>query len=216
MRSLEVPSDLQDGAAWDTYWENHLKVGFGPPLFDMLIHDQDLVGVMRTANLSTVLCVGNGMSMEPRALAAAGFAVTALDVAPRVTSFASRVPLDDEYIARLIGEAGQRPGGHASFVTGDVFDAAVCPGPYDVVIERRTAQNYAADDRIGAFLAGTARRLANRGVFVSHAHDARWQPGRQPQHLPGEWFASTDWTIWPGSVTGVVEGRVAWLLTSTG
>jgi hypothetical protein len=125
MKQLDPPADLTDGAAWDQYWENHIKLGIGPPLYDMLIHDGDLVRSMREAHLSTVLCVGNGMSMEPRALAAAGLTVTALDVAPRVTSFARRVPLDEEEIARIIGNVERHPAGTVEFVTGNALDPAV-------------------------------------------------------------------------------------------
>jgi SAM-dependent methyltransferase len=213
---LEPPAVLTDGAAWDRYWENHLRLGFGPTMFDMMIDDGDLVRSMRDARLFTVLCVGNGMSMEPRALAAAGLAVTALDVAPRVTSFASRVPLDDEYIARLLGGTGQRAGGTVEFATGSAFDPIVCPGPFDVIIERRTAQNYAATNSMPQFLAAVARRLAPRGLFVSHFHDGGWRPGKPETHLPGEWFTSNGWPIVRGKHAGPVSRQMAWLIRSTG
>ncbi len=216
MKLLQPPEDLLDGEAWDTYWENHLKFGFGPPMFDMMLDDVDLVRVMRAAGLSTVLCAGNGVSMEPRALAAAGFHVTALDVAPNATSFAMRAPLSEEYIANLIGDAEQRPGGEVHFVVGDILDSSVCPGPFDVVIERRTAQNYAAKDMMGDFLAAAVGRLAKKGIFVSHCHDGAWRPGRDPSHLPGEWFKEQGWPIWQGKGADTVHRQVAWLVQSTG
>ena len=216
MELLQPPEDLLDGEAWDTYWENHLKFGFGPPMFDMMFDDADLVRAMRAAELATVLCVGNGMSMEPRALAAAGFHVTALDVAPRVTSFARRAPLDDQYVANLIGDGEQRPGGEVDFVTGNILDGSVCPGPFDIVIERRTAQNYAAKDMMGDFLVAAASRLAKKGIFVSHCHDGAWRPGRDPSHLPGDWFKEQGWLIWQGEGADTLDRQVAWLIRSTG
>ena len=216
MKLLEPPADLTDGAAWDQYWENHLRLGFGPPMFDILIHDGDLVRSMREAHLVTVLCVGNGMSMEPRALAAAGLTVTALDVAPRVTSFASRVPLNDEYIASLLGDAERRAGGTVAFVTGNALDPTVCPGPFDVIIERRTAQNYVATNSMPQFLTAVAGRLAARGLFVSHFHEGAWRPGEPEVHLPGEWFKEHGWLISRGRRPGPVDGQVAWLIRSTG
>jgi hypothetical protein len=213
----EPPADLTDGAAWDRYWEDHIRLGIGPPLYDMLIHDGDLVRSMRAAHLSTVLCVGNGMSMEPRALAAAGFTVTALDVAPRVTSFARRVPLGEEEIARILGNVEQHSGGTVEFVVGNALDPAICPGPYDVIIERRTAQNYVATNSMPQFLAAVAGRLAARGLFVSHFHDGAWRPGKSVRHLPGEWFEKNGWPISHGRRPGrPIHGQVAWLLTSTG
>jgi hypothetical protein len=47
---------------------------------------------MSASGLRTVLCAGNGISPEPRALAAAGFDVTALDFSPAATRLASIRP----------------------------------------------------------------------------------------------------------------------------
>jgi hypothetical protein len=52
----------------------------------MFCEDWELVGAMRANGMKTVLCVGNGISQEPRALAWAGFDVTALDLSPLATS----------------------------------------------------------------------------------------------------------------------------------
>jgi hypothetical protein len=56
--------------------------------------------------------------------------------------------------------------GHLAFVTGDLCDAETCPGPSDVVIERKTLQLYPDDDRPRARKT-VADRLATPGIFLS-------------------------------------------------
>src|SRR5260370_15417710 len=79
---LLPPDDVHNPALWDQYWHNQVSHGLGPPLFDMFISDDTLIEVMSEHRLRTVLCAGNGISQEPRLLAAAGFEVTALDRSP--------------------------------------------------------------------------------------------------------------------------------------
>jgi hypothetical protein len=50
--------------------------------------DDLLVSVMAEYGLRTVLCAGNGVSQEPRALAAVGLDVTSLDISPVAVRFA--------------------------------------------------------------------------------------------------------------------------------
>src|SRR5262245_53084278 len=88
----------------------------------------------------TGLCVGNGIPQEPRALAWAGFDVTALDLSPFVTEMASRAGPPSEYLARLVGHRSSAPDGQLRFVIGDLYDPGRGSGPFDVVSERRTLQ----------------------------------------------------------------------------
>ena len=74
---LDPPTDPLDVAAWDRYWTKHVEHGLGPPLFDMFCDDRALVSVLNNEGMGTVLCAGNGISQEPRALAEAGFEVVA-------------------------------------------------------------------------------------------------------------------------------------------
>ena len=46
---------------------------------------------MRKLDLRTILCAGNGLSMEPHALAAAGFDVTAVGLSEWATEFMKKV-----------------------------------------------------------------------------------------------------------------------------
>ena len=51
-------------------------------------------------------------------------------------------------------------------VAGDLTNPSVCPGPFDVVVERRTIQLFDDVARDDALVAVTAR-LAPRGLFVT-------------------------------------------------
>ena len=85
---LNPPTDPADVAAWDRYWTNHIEHGIGPAFFDMFCVDHEFVRVMNNRRLKTILCAGNGISQEPRALAEAGFDVTALDCSSRAIEIA--------------------------------------------------------------------------------------------------------------------------------
>jgi hypothetical protein len=108
-----------------------------------------------------------------------------------------------------------RPGGSVEFTIGDIFDRQVFPGPFDVIIERRTSQIFRESNR-SSFMGALASRLAEGGIFLSHCHDAAWKPGRDPRHPAKEWFQSEGWTIWNGDPRPKPVGRCAWEVTSTG
>jgi hypothetical protein len=135
---------------WDEWWRRRLASG-GAQRFPYLPtriqpawahlsqvanNDDLLVSVMREYGLRTVLCAGNGVSQEPKALAAAGFDVTALDISA-VAGRAAEAddPHDRGWLDYVCNPAMHRPDGRVSFVVGDLRDAAVCPGPFDVVID---------------------------------------------------------------------------------
>jgi len=78
---LFPPRTVIDPAAWDRYWQDQLSHGVAE-FVHLFVDDGALVDAMRANGLKTVLCVGNGISQEPRALAWAGFDVTSLDISP--------------------------------------------------------------------------------------------------------------------------------------
>ena len=83
---LFPPNTVTDAAAWDSHWAeyvNHGAVG----LVEMFCSDGELVDAMSACELRSVLCVGSGISQEPRALCAAGFDVTALDLSATACAF---------------------------------------------------------------------------------------------------------------------------------
>ena len=212
---LNPPANPHDGAAWDRFWLNHIEHGIGPPFFDMFFDDSELVKVMNDEGKRSILCAGNGISQEPKALAAAGMEVVALDISPLAVEIAESYPFPLEAISQYYEPELQKPGGKVEFVTGDILDSTICPGPYDVIIERLTAQNYHTHG-IGTVLNALAQRLSENGIFLSHCHDGAWRPPAEPRHYSGQWFREAGWTIWNGHPERKPTGRFAWLVSSTG
>jgi SAM-dependent methyltransferase len=210
-RWLLPPANLFDPAGWDRYWRDQFSHGVAG-FVHMFCDDGLLVDSMRANELHTILCVGNGISQEPRALAAAGFDVTALDLSPFATDMARQATPPPEYLKRLLGGRSLETGGQLDFTVGDLCDSTVCPGPFDVIIERRTLQLFVRDhDRA---VQAVANRLNPRGIFFSHAHDGGWRPPAPRRHACEDWFAAQGWQRW--SVDTRVSERVVWLFVSTG
>ena len=206
------PSTVVDSAAWDRYWHDQLShrvAGF----VHLFVDDGELVDAMRANGLRTVLCIGNGISQEPRALAWAGFDVTSLDISPLATKVASEAAPPDDFLAGLVGGRSGGLDGHLDFVVGDLSDPACCPGPYDVVIDRKTLQLWPEADRPSAVQA-VANRLASRGIFFSQSHDGGWKPPAPRRHAVEPWFVRQGWESWRREVR--LTARVAWLDTTTG
>ncbi|HEX4824075.1 MAG TPA: class I SAM-dependent methyltransferase [Candidatus Polarisedimenticolaceae bacterium] len=206
------PKTMTDPAPWDQYWRAQIDkdiVGF----VDIFCDDGELVDVMRSHDFRTVLCVGTGLSMEPWALASAGFDVTALDLSPFAMAAVSHETPPAELFSHLLGGRGARPGGHARFVAGDLCDAKCCQGPFDVVIERRTLQLY-PDGSDSEAIRAVAGRLAARGIFFSQVHYGSYRGDEPPEHCLKPWFRAEGWPFYDGR--SPLEGRVAWLFTTTG
>jgi hypothetical protein len=229
LRWLDPPANPEDVAGWDQYWTEQVAHGLGPPIFDMLYDDGMLVRTMNDEGMTRILCAGNGISQEPKALAAAGFEVVALDLSPRAIEIARSGELTAKYLQHFFDSAMLRPGGRVDFVVGDIRDSTVCPGPFDVIIERCTAQLYCCNRRVGAILNKLEGRLASNGILLSHCHDGAWKPPAEPRHFTESWFEQNGWRIWKAEKQFDFQqriwtfppqkkpsGRVAWLSSSTG
>lgn len=125
---LDPPSDPFDVAGWDRCWTRHVEDGLGPPLFDMFLDDSDLVRVMNNEGMRTMLCAGNGISQEPRALAEAGFAVVALDFSPQAVEIARAFECPSEGFERFFQPEYRRTGGRVEFALGDILDLGASLG----------------------------------------------------------------------------------------
>lgn len=209
------PEDVHDRAAWDRYWQNQVSHGLTPPLFDMHCQDAPLIECLRKRRGRTVLCAGNGISQEPRALAAAGFDVTAIDLSAMATNLAQTWELDSEELDQFCTKEQLESGGSTNFVVGDFLDGSLCPGPFDAIIERRTLQLFPEQQR-GAALDCLISRIQPNGLFLSHCHDGRWKPPAEPIHRVEGLFRDRGWRIFRWAVSPDHPGRVAWLVMSTG
>jgi len=214
-RWLSPPANPEDAAAWDQYWADQVANGLGPQLFDMFCNDHKLVRTMNAEGMRRILCAGNGISQEPQALAAAGFDVVALDLSPRATEIARSAELAASDVQRFFDPSMVRPGGHVDFVVGDIRESAICPGPFDVIIERCTAQLYSTRG-VDTILSKLKERLDSNGILCSHSHDGAWNPPAAPRHFTRSWFEQNEWTIWNGDSARKPPGRVACLFSSTG
>jgi|SRR5215470_5461646 len=96
------PNTMIYPAPWARYWHDQITYGIAG-FADIFCHDGSLVDAMRANGLKTALCVGNGISQEPRALAWAGFDVTALDLSPFATEMAKKAAPPEEFLAGLVG-----------------------------------------------------------------------------------------------------------------
>lgn len=212
---LHPPQDIHSTEAWDRYWYDQINHGLGPGLFDMFCHEEHLISAMRRRGFTTIFCAGNGISQEPRALAAAGFKVTALDTSPVAMQIAQAVDLSPDALERYYPQTLRDTGGSVEFVVGDLRDESVCPGPFDVVIERCTLQLFPPDER-GRALDALAHRMRPDGIFISHCHNGGWRPGEPRSHVFEDLFAEKGWVIENGYEELRSNGRVAWLSLSTG
>jgi hypothetical protein len=207
------PNDVRSPAAWDAYWKAQIDHGVPPQWCDLFCDDDFLLDAMQARSLSTVLCVGSGLSSEPRALAAAGLCVTALDLSPYAMSCAGT--LECRGSGQFFDPQRLRAGGSVTFVAGDLMDQAVCPGPYDVIIERKTLQLFPDEERPRALRAVLAR-LSPQGILLTHCHDGCWRPPAAPRHHVEPLLEPADMRVAPWGSLPEGEGQCAFIFTSTG
>jgi len=215
MAWLVPPCEVHDAGPWDRYWRAQVENGIGPQLHDMFCEDNLLLSAMEARGLSTVLCVGNGISQEPHALAAAGMNVTALDISPVAIHLASRFALEPTDLGQFFDPNRTRPGGTVKFVVGDLLDSTVCPGPFDVAIERRTLQLFPEQERSAA-LRAVATRLSPEGILLTHCHDGGWRPPRKPKHVIEPLLGASGFSIAHHGSPVDRRGRIAFVVESTG
>jgi 2-polyprenyl-3-methyl-5-hydroxy-6-metoxy-1,4-benzoquinol methylase len=213
---MHPPEDPGSATGWDCYWDAHLAhqaLGFA----DIFCEDDALARVMDRNGLRRILCAGCGVSMEPLALAAAGFEVRAVDISSHAIAIMQHVQQPDRGRLLMHFSLGDRSGadGSIQWEVGDLFDPAVCPGPYDVILERRTVQVY-DDSRRDTLLAALANRLSADGIFFSQCHNGAWRPPALPVHRNEAWFRDRKWHVWNGESKNKPAGQVAWLQITTG
>jgi len=201
------PTNVHDVAAWDHYWVEQVAHGLTPPLFDIFNHDENLVRVMVECGMWTVLCAGNGISQEPRALAAAGFQATGMDVSPKAIELAQAWKFSSSELHGHQGAGPQNSEGRAEFVVGNILDPALCPGPFDVIIERRTLQLF-SNQEVGKAIDALASRLTEQGILLSHCHNSGWKPGQKRIHPLEALLQERGWKLWTPAKGSKPKSRV--------
>lgn len=211
---------------------------------DMMANDPHLIPLLKKRGARTILCAGNGLSSESFTLALHGFDVTVLDLSDvpravfagivasadhpfrRIPGFTARGeaevtfegsgPIDPEQCPSMHKSDDHPPasGGSLRYVTGSLLEPDACPGPFDVVIERRTVQLFKPEERPTAH-ERLANRLEGKGTFVSHEHQGNWRPGQPDGHYAVDWARQNGFVRHVNAETEAAN-RVAWLFFSTG
>ena len=223
--TIHPPADLHDVDGWNRFWQVRLdqrlllRMEEGLDVAFCRSQLQHLVDAMRANALRSVLCAGAGLAGEPHALAYAGCTVTVLDLSPLAVQVASTRKSPPDAMERYFERPCQAPGGSVTYQVGDFFDPQAAPGPFDVVIERRTLQLWSGQEFQKAIDAITAR-LAPRGIFVSHVHLGGWRPGESRDHKAEPWLRAHEFAILQTQPkdpsTLQLAGRQAWLMVTSG
>jgi SAM-dependent methyltransferase len=209
------PEDVRDVAAWDRYWDAQIAHEVSPVMGDMFSDDRPLIPYMKSRGFRSILCAGNGVSQEPRALAAAGYEVTALDHSQVATKLAQALQPTAEYLDIFVDASSRNSEEDATYVAGDLFDPDCAPGPFDVIIERRTLQLHRGADFDRA-LQALITRLRPDGLLFSQAHDGGWRPPAPRVHPAERSLAAQGWLIWKGNLEAAPHERLARLMVTTG
>jgi SAM-dependent methyltransferase len=201
------PRDVHD---WHRYWQhrrgNRFDQDYGPvPDGGICLGDSRLIQCLIKRGAKTVLCAGNGISQEPRALAAAGFEVTAMDLSPLAVHLAETWQFSSRELNCFCTKEWRTPDRTVRFVIGDLLDRSVCPGPFDAIIERRMLQLFPEQEQ-GVALDALASRLKADGLLLSHCHNWMW---------PSNFFRDRGWSVSLEEVPDH-DGRVVWLIISSG
>lgn len=151
----------------------------------------DVLRRFREAGVKRVLCAGCGPDQEPRVLACAGMAATALDFSQIGLRLGRVYPFTRDSFERFLdtdhAERYLQPGGSVAFAVGDLRSSEVCQGPFDAVLTHCTLQTLgdAPWDALDALLA----RLAPGGLFVGSFHNARRSAEPYSQRLGERGFS---------------------------
>ena len=216
------PGDPRDREGWDRHWRFELADEHGEDGWCFHELAPLLVPALVRGGLRTILDVGAGISVEPAAFAWAGFAVTPLELSPVAVEHARAQHFTVEDAVHFFGEHPapmHRSDGSLAHVAGDFLDPATCPGPFDVVLSRRTIQYYRGEVLpavMEAVMEALIGRLADPGLLVLHTHNAR-----DVDHAIEPWLRQRGFIVGRIDAERPVQGgtlarRVALLLATSG
>jgi len=166
---LLPPEDVHDPLAWDKFWVDQISHQNRMVFHEIYPVTVPVIDFMWEYGMQSVLCAGNGLSLEPALLSQAGLDVVALDLSEYAMQFLRDAKLESTEIQSPFGQLPTRMGGTLRFETGDLFDECECAGPFDVIIERRTIQLFG--DRQADALRALMARSSGKGCLISHWHN---------------------------------------------
>jgi len=180
-----IPTNINDVEGWNYFWKYLINIDKHDLLFDIFDDSSWLIPFLKKLGYQTILCAGNGISLEPYALAYAGFDVTVLDVSAYANQYLSSYQIsgqelkylsyfDNLNLEEVPTEEILNKVKSVKFVTGSIFDNDICPGLFDVIITRRTVQlfNLISEDQLIAAMQSLLNRLTPTGLLINHGHNA--------------------------------------------
>ncbi|WP_413172945.1 pentapeptide repeat-containing protein [Anabaena azotica] len=186
MPDYPIPTNVNDAEGWNYFWKYLITKGYQ---YDFLCHifdDSDwLIPFLQKLEYKTVLCAGNGISLEAYILAYIGFDVTVLDVSAYANQYLANYPLSyqelnwfayfsDNNLDNISTAEISNKVKTVKFITGSIFDSEICPGLFDVIITRSTVQlfNLMSEDKLIEAMQSLLNRLSPTGLLINHGHNA--------------------------------------------
>ena len=191
MSDYPIALNPSDADGWDLFWKyiiSNNQFYYNDFFCSMFSDYNSLASLFKKHGYKTILCAGNGISLEPYFFAYEGFAVTALDISSEANKFLANFPLTlldvkifydlktselEEWRDREFSEAEIQRINSVNLVTGDIFNSECCPGQFDVIITRKTLQCFWGKSGEKTFegMQELLARLSPHGLLYVHTHN---------------------------------------------
>ncbi|TNE44554.1 MAG: hypothetical protein EP343_30195 [Deltaproteobacteria bacterium] len=171
------PRNVDSQDDWDRYWKGKTSLG-AFPWQSWKAEFASGIRLFRKRGLTSVLFVGNGVSPEPQLFAYAGFQSTSLELSRVANEQAATwsFPHHSEDSCPVCQaqetcwlSSIEEPSGKSTFVTGNVLNPYLCPGPYDALVVRRTLHLFDSQS-MHEVLRRLRERLRPGGVLIAEIH----------------------------------------------
>lgn len=190
MSDYPIAFNASDADGWNLFWKyiiSNNQFYYNDFFCSMFSDYHKLVPLFKKHGYKTILCAGNGISLEPYFFANEEFSVTALDISSEANKFLANFPLNPSDLRGFYQEnypGNKEPAGNfyqeeiskiksVKLVTGDIFNSDCCPGPFDVIITRKTLQCFWGKSGEKTFegMQALLARLSPHGLLYVHTHN---------------------------------------------
>jgi hypothetical protein len=202
---------------WNKWWANH--AGESLPIYSLAFQLREHFD---STPVSRVLFAGNGVSVEPHDFVAMGAEVTVLDisdvaisrsrkncVSPKAREHRYDTYIDGKLVERCVWTPPHRAGGAIRFVQGDIADASVESGPFDLIVCRKVLQYY-SHEALDRMCDGLVSRMASQSLLVVEFMNAAASSTATCEFLGRRGVTRYDWKAAGGA------GREALLINGSG